>query len=39
MPNVRRDPDKRVRLRCGQVLALENLPIRWDVVGERAQAN
>lgn len=30
MPNVRRDPDQRVRLRGGQTLALENLPIQWD---------
>jgi len=30
MPNVRRDPDQRVRLRGGQTLALENLPLLWD---------
>jgi cytochrome P450 len=30
MPNVRRDPDKRVVLRGGQTLALETLPILWD---------
>jgi cytochrome P450 len=30
MPAVRRDPDKRVILRGGQTLALENLPLLWD---------
>jgi cytochrome P450 len=30
MPNIRRDPDQRVRLRGGQTLALENLPLLWD---------
>jgi cytochrome P450 len=36
MPNVRRDPDQRVRLRGGQTLALENLPIQWDASQVRA---
>jgi hypothetical protein len=29
-PTFRLDPDKRVKFRCGNILAIESLPIRWD---------